>query len=99
VSGLACVHCRKFFRVAKVGVYFEEGMPLGEPQADGSPESWGPYKLWAADLCECPDCGTQILLTASSQRAVAEHYQPDYASIRERRAPIVRIDDCGGKRP
>lgn len=99
MSGLACVTCRKFFRVKKGGVYFEEGMPLGPVQADGSPERWGPYKLWAADLLECPDCGTQAVMTGPMQRPISEHYMPDYEKVRAVLAPFTRIDDCGGKRP
>ena len=99
MSSLVCATCRKFYRVKKNGVPFEEGMPLGRVQADGGPESWGPYKLWMADLCECPDCGTQVLVTAARQAPLAEHFQTDYATTRERFAPALRVDDNGGMRP
>lgn len=94
MSGLACATCHKFFRVKKVGVAFEEGMPSGQ-----APDVWQPYKLWMADLCECPGCGAQVVITGPHQGAVAEHYQPDYAVKREHYAPLFRVDDCGGKRP
>lgn len=95
MSGLACARCFKFLRVKKMGVCFEEGMPAGR---EGE-EEWQSYKLWMADLCECPECGAQILLTATGQRAISEHYMGDYARLRERFAPIGRVDDCGGKKP
>lgn len=99
MSGLACVPCRKFYRVKKIGVAFEEGMPGGSRLADPGGDGWGPYKLWMGDLCECPGCGAQIVFTATGQQPIAEHYQPTYAAARERFRPIVRIDDCGGKKP
>ena len=96
MSGLACAKCFKLFRVKKMGVAFEEGMPIR--MADGS-DSWHGYKLWLADLCECPGCGAQILLTATGQRHISEHYLPEYLRMVERFAPIGRVDDCGGKKP
>ena len=96
MSGLACVTCSKFYRVKKQGVAVEEGMPRGG--RDGEPETWHPYKLWMADLCECPGCGAQVVMGFGA-RPIAEHYQREYATLRERYAPITRIDDCGGKKP
>jgi hypothetical protein len=93
MSGLACAKCFKFLRVKKVGVTFEEGMPSGR---DGE---WKSCKLWYADLCECPDCGAQTLLTGTGQRPIAEHYLPGYAEALKRFAPLGRVDDCGGKKP
>ncbi len=92
MSGLACATCFKFFRVKKVGVPFEEGMPT-------SSDKWQSYKLWMADLCECPGCGARVLITGSGQQPISEHYKPEYARLREQFAPIGRVDDCGGKKP
>ena len=44
-----CVRCNIEFRVEKVGVYVKE-----------LSTSLGFYKLWAADLWECPICHHQI---------------------------------------
>lgn len=99
MSGLACATCFKFFRVKKMGVAFEEGMPVGPVQEDGGPESWQSYKLWMSDLCECPGCGARVLITGTGQRPISEHYKPGYAEARDRFAPIGRVDDCGGKKP
>jgi hypothetical protein len=37
-----------------------------------------PYKIWAADLWECPDCGHQVIL-GYGVHAIAEHYQDGFA--------------------
>jgi len=93
-NGLACIPCGKFFRVKKGGVAIEEGMPLtGDVHGP-----WGPYKLWMADLCECPGCGAQVA-AGFGHAPVAEHYQPGYRDMAERMKPIARVDDCGGKKP
>ena len=36
-----------------------------------------PYKLWSADLLECPKCNHR-LITGFGQNAIAEHYQPGF---------------------
>jgi hypothetical protein len=41
-------------------------------------EDGRPYKVWKADLLECPDCGHQ-LITGYGNNPVSEHYQPDFA--------------------
>ncbi len=91
MSGLACARCFKFMRTTKIGVYIEEGMPY----ADGT---WHPYKLWMADLCECPECGARMV-TRFGRGPIAEHYQPHYREVVEAVSPIGRVDDCGGRKP
>jgi hypothetical protein len=68
--------CGRFMRPKKNSVTVEE---LTE---DGAP-----YKLWDADLWECPECGVEII-AGFGQGPIAEHYQPTYAAQRERLAPI-----------
>jgi hypothetical protein len=89
-NGLACAKCFKFMRVKKIGIGVEEGMP----EFGG----WRPYKLWMADLCECPDCGAQMIAGFGSG-PIAEHWQAEYERLAKVFSPIGRIDDCGGKRP
>ncbi len=62
-----CVPCKTMLRPRKndVCVHITDN--------DGS--NW---KLWQADLWECPDCGHQSLL-GFGQQAWAEHYQDDFA--------------------
>ena len=95
MTGLACARCHKFMRRKKIGVVIEEGMPIRQP--DGS-DGWGPYKLWHADLVECPECGAKMI-TGFAQRPLAEHYEKTYAQQRERFSPLFRVDDCGGMKP
>lgn len=89
---IVCVNCKLFFKAYKNGQYVEEGMPLGHGHP---PTTWAAYKLWACDRLKCQGCGTEIL-AGFSQRALAEHYQGDYAEMRERLQPVFRIDDCPG---
>lgn len=91
MAGLVCLRCRKFLRVKTNGVALEEGMPHGD-------DTWGPYKLWQADLYECPSCGFQ-LVAGFGLKPIAEHYRPGYADTAVKFAPLCRIDDCGGARP
>ena len=51
-------------------------------------EDQSPYKLWDADLYECPECGVEII-TGFGQAPLAEHWQPTYAAQRARLEPIV----------
>jgi len=50
-------------------------------------EDGQPYKLWDADLYECPECGVEIIVGFGSG-PIAEHYQPTYADQRMRLGPI-----------
>lgn len=92
--GLACVKCRVFLIPKKSGVAVEEGMPLSN-KPNGP---WGPYKLWYADLAECPICGFQ-LITGFGNRPLAEHFQANYAEKVAAFSPMVRIDACIGYKP
>jgi hypothetical protein len=74
-SNLLC-GCGRFMRVKKNSVTVEELM-----------EDQRPYKLWDADLWECPECGVEVI-AGFGQGPIAEHYQPTYAVQRERLAPI-----------
>lgn len=94
MSGLACVKCRVFLVPKRNGVRVEEGKPL----TNDSRGPWGPYKLWAADLSECPACGFQ-LVHGFGGGPLAEHFQADYEKVVERQSPIVRIDACVGHKP
>ena len=93
MRGLACVTCSKFFRLKKSGVNIEEGMPTGNDLT-----KWGPYKLWKADLYECPSCGAQII-AGFAHSNFAEHYQPDYSLQRSQNPPLITVNDCGGAKP
>jgi hypothetical protein len=68
--------CGRFMVVKRNSVTVEERL-----------EDQGPYKLWDADLYECPECGVEII-TGFGQGPLAEHFQPTYARQRDLLRPI-----------
>lgn len=68
--------CGRFMTVKKNAVTVEEQLEDGDP-----------YKLWDADLYECPQCGWQVI-TGFAQLPLAEHYQDTYEAQRRRLAPV-----------
>lgn len=60
-----CVRCQVEFRPKKNGVFVEEMAPFGS------------YKIWHADLWQCPCCKTEIV-QGYAQQPIAEHYQKEY---------------------
>lgn len=60
-----CVKCNVSYITKKNGVIVEELAQFGS------------YKLWEADLKECPKCHHQII-SGFAQHSFAEHYQTDY---------------------
>lgn len=42
-----------------------------------------PYKLWSADLVQCPKCKHR-LITGFGKNSYAEHYQSDFDAIFEK---------------
>jgi hypothetical protein len=46
-----------------------------------------PYKLWDADRYACPECGAEVI-TGFAAVPFAEHWQPDYVTVRARYAPV-----------
>jgi len=51
VSKPICVKCEVEFRMEKAGIYVKEMFRKNKEV----------YKLWSADLWECPRCGAQIV--------------------------------------
>ena len=68
--------CGLFLRIKKNGVTVEQLDGYGEP-----------YKLWDADLYECPECNLEII-SGFGSAPLAEQWQPSYVAQRERLAPI-----------
>ena len=78
-SRLACVKCQVEMRCKEAGVLVTEMA------------SFGPYKLWWADLWTCPGCGCEIV-GKFANRPWFEHYQGDIE------AEIARLVATGTKR-
>lgn len=100
----ACVKCRCFYRPKTNGVRVIEAMPRpfeGESTIRPNekiagrrqPAVWQPYKLWVADLWECPDCGHE-LITGWAQKPMMERHEPDFNLTCLREHPVVQINDC-----
>jgi hypothetical protein len=86
---MVCMKCKLFFHPKKNGVYVEEGMPIGH----GDEKVWHPYKIWASDLWNCRECGTEVI-AGFSNRPIVEHYQKDYETIKAQLCPNVFVKDC-----
>ena len=70
--GYACASCRTLIRPRKndIDVIIED--------SEGRP-----WKIWAADLWECPSCGAQTII-GYGQNHYAEHYEADFADVMAR---------------
>ena len=69
LSNVFCANCKVFMKTKAIGVIVEETMDDGKP-----------YKLWSADLFECPSCMTQII-TRFATNPIAEHFEERYAAL------------------
>lgn len=78
-----CAKCSREMRPKKNEVYILEMA------------SFGPYKLWMADLWGCHSCGSE-LIAGFAQNPLIEHYNPKFAevlaNIRSRR-PIYEVGE------
>ena len=64
--GICCAGCRRTY------VPLKNDIRVIETLADGSP-----YKLWCADLIECPGCHHRIV-SGFGNRPIAEHFESDF---------------------
>jgi hypothetical protein len=55
-------------------------------------EDQSPYKLWTADVWECVECGVEII-AGFGHAPLAEHWQPEYWSLRESMASVPILVD------
>tara|TARA_Y100000310_G_scaffold286560_1_gene310863 strand:+ start:929 stop:1198 length:270 start_codon:yes stop_codon:yes gene_type:complete len=69
-----CVPCGRFFKPAKNGFNFTEGMP---PTGNAPPDEWVPYKIWSGDRYECSTCGANIIVGVGAS-PISEHYHEDF---------------------
>ena len=63
-----CTACRMGYVPLKNDIVVLETMEDGRP-----------YKLWSADLLECPKCNHRII-TGFGNKCIAEHYEFDFAA-------------------
>jgi hypothetical protein len=90
-----CVPCERFYRPAKNGLYFLEGMPRegNPPPGKQFDLLWANYKLWQGDKWKCPGCGHEIVVGVGRE-PIAEHYQPGFRHQVETYKPAFRVNDC-----
>lgn len=71
---LVCVKCECEYKVELNGVGVVETA------------SFGPYRLWNADLWKCPGCGAEVVAGFSGQgiEPMIEHYEPGFKELLER---------------
>lgn len=92
-----CVPCQRFYRMKKSGYYFTEGMPVGHERAlpgTVQPERWKPYKVWVADLWECPGCGSTILSGFGASPVAVQHESGFRETIERLGASQFQVNDC-----
>ena len=61
---IACMDCGRIMRVRDIGVQIHETTETGEP-----------YKLWSADIIECPSCLSAVVVIAQTQKPILEHWE------------------------
>ena len=80
--GKMCAKCNIELRCKKNEVYVIEHA------------SFGPYKLWMADLWNCAGCGAEMVLGFGAN-PIREHFQPDFQGyIAELKDNDETIIDC-----
>jgi hypothetical protein len=91
-----CVHCHRFFRQVKSGLYFVEGMPAGNgsaPPGLAEPDKWKPYKLWAGDKWQCEGCGA-VIISGVGVSPIAEHFEDNFDVLRQALRADFQVNDC-----
>jgi hypothetical protein len=83
IGKFGCVKCSKWSRCRKTGV------EVIETYDDGVT----PYKVWQADIHECPGCGFQVVLGFGFQ-ALSVAHEPDFQSWVDRAK--VTMSGCPG---
>lgn len=93
-----CVPCQRFFEPKKNDYWFTEGAPIREKRdaAPGTaePENWRPYKIWAADLYECPGCKAQILSGFGREPIAISHQIGFKEKMESLGADQFQVNDC-----
>lgn len=79
-TGACCVQCQTYLATRKTGAVVLETYEDGRP-----------YKVWHADLLECPDCGFQIIKGFAMQPCAVSH-EPDFE--KELQRVEITINGC-----
>ena len=92
----ACVKCQRFYRPAKNGTAWIEGMPIGGRPKSGveEPASWKPYKLWLGDLWRCDGCGSGEIIVGNAPTPISIQHEHDFLAQIGSWKPTTQINDC-----
>jgi hypothetical protein len=93
-----CVQCQRFFRPAKNGFYFIEGMQrpgvIKAASGTAEPEKWQPYKLWCGDKWRCDGCGTEIISGVGMHPISVRHERDFHETLKALGAEQFQVNDC-----
>jgi hypothetical protein len=53
--------------------------------------SFGPYKVWSADLWKCPGCGYEIVAGFADVPIRQDHYMPDFPEWLEKVKTLAKV--------
>lgn len=81
---MVCVKCQVKLKPERNGVHVVE--TFGRDSAV-------PYKLWAADLYKCPDCGLEIVAGFGANN-YAEHFESDFPRLLQAAEPKFWDKSC-----
>ena len=81
---IVCVKCEVKFKPKRNGVHVVETFGVGSDE---------PYKLWQADLWECPQCGAEVV-SGFANREYAQHYQENFKVQFENAEPKYWDKSC-----
>jgi hypothetical protein len=92
-----CVPCERFYRPAKNGISFLEGMPNGTDtpprSGKGHADEWDDYKLWMGDKWRCPGCDHEIVVGFGREPLAVQH-EPTFRKDVDSYKPAFRVNDC-----
>lgn len=74
---LICTNCGREMRPKKIGVRVLELIEMDQVTEDREP-----YKIWSADLMECPQCKMTIV-SRFGNTPLTEHFQPGFQLVLE----------------
>lgn len=81
---MVCVKCQVKLKPERTGVHVVETFGRGSNE---------PYKLWAADLWKCPDCGFEVVAGFGGNN-YAEHFEADFSKLLEKAEPKFWDKSC-----
>jgi len=91
-----CLKCACYFRPHRNGVYYVEMKPkAGHNPARGrkEPEGWEPYKVWQADLWQCPECKS-LMICGSGRNPVTVSHMDNFSKWVSDPSVILLVNDC-----